>query len=514
MNFKRSSGILLHPSCLPGPYGIGDLGPEAYRWIDFLAETGIGLWEILPLGPTGYGNSPYQCFSAFAGNPYLISPDFLMRDGLLNLSEIEFHPQFSMKKVEFNKVKKWKDELFITAYTHFINKKNPQLKSDFQIFVLSNSDWLNEYSLFMAIKKIQNDHPWNQWSDGLRIHDRKTLNKFMKENSRIIEQKKFEQFVLSRQWEALINYTHSKQIKIIGDLPIFISYDSADVWTNPKLFKLTNNLESQVIAGVPPDYFSPTGQLWGNPLYRWEIHKRTQYNWWIKRFQHSLKMADIIRLDHFRGFAGFWEVPSSSPTAEGGYWVKGPGIPFFNEIQKTLGSLPFIAEDLGLISEDVVELRDHFKLPGMKILQFAFNKDSLNQYLPHNFPVDCVVFTGTHDNETNKGWFIALPKKEREFCLQYLNSNGEHIAWDMIRVAWSSVAVFALAPMQDFLELGSEARMNYPGHVGGNWTWRISKNSLKSALIKKIKKINQLYDRNNIPLEEKVELPKINYLNS
>jgi 4-alpha-glucanotransferase len=336
----------------------------------------------------------------------------------------------------------------------------------------------------------------------------------MKENSRIIEQKKFEQFVLSRQWETLKNYTHSKHIKIIGDLPIFVSYDSADVWTNPKLFKLTNNLASQVIAGVPPDYFSPTGQLWGNPLYRWEVHKRTQYKWWIKRFQHSLKMADIIRLDHFRGFAGFWEVPSSSPTAEGGYWVKGPGIPFFNEIQKTLGSLPFIAEDLGLISEDVVELRDHFKLPGMKILQFAFNKDSLNQYLPHNFPVDCVVFTGTHDNETIKGWFIALPKKEREFCLQYLNSNGEHIAWDMIRVAWSSVAVFALAPMQDFLELGSEARMNYPGHVGGNWTWRISKKSLKSALIKKIKKINQLYDRNNVPLEEKVELPKINYLNS
>ncbi len=512
MKFLRSSGILLHPTSLPGPYGIGDLGPEAYRWIEFLANSGIGLWQILPLGPTGYGDSPYQSFSAFAGNVYLISPDLLIKDGLINSDEKNNFPSFSKKKVDYEKVKKWKDVILKRAFDKFNQKKHSKLATNFRDFISDNAFWLDDFALFMAIKKDQKSHAWNQWPSGLRYRNPSELNKFRKGYIKEINQIKFEQFLFINQWQDLYDYTQSKNIKIIGDIPFFVSYDSADVWTNPNLFKLTREFESDVVAGVPPDYFSPTGQLWGNPLYDWENHRRTKYEWWIKRIQYILKMVNIIRLDHFRGFAGFWEIPAKATTAEKGKWAKGPGKPLFAAFEKTLADLPFIAEDLGLISSDVIELRNQLNLPGMKNLQFAFGENALNPFLPHNYSENCVAYTGTHDNNTAKGWFLSSPKEINNFCKKYLCTDGRNIAWDMIRAVWSSVAVFALAPMQDFLELGSEARMNYPGRVGGNWAWRIIKKSLTPTFSKKIKDLNQLYDRDNTNSKRIIEYPSINYL--
>ena len=363
MVFKRSSGILLHPTSLPGPDGIGDIGTEAYRWVDLLAQTESALWQVLPLGPTGYGDSPYQCFSAFAGNPYLISSALLLEDGLLTLQDLQDRPLFDEDQVDFGKVIEWKLKLLDRAYAHFKRSSKTQLRQSFDDFAESQKDWLEDFALFMAIKESQGGFSWSNWPKALRLHEEKELADFSKSHTEAIESQKLRQFLFFKQWSALRAYANSKSIKIIGDIPIFVSFDSADTWANPDLFFLDKNRKPTVVAGVPPDYFSPTGQLWGNPLYNWEVHKETQYRWWIRRIKATLSQVDIVRLDHFRGFAGYWEVKANMPTAEKGKWVKGPGISFFEAVQKELSDLPIIAEDLGEITPDVIELRDRFNLP-------------------------------------------------------------------------------------------------------------------------------------------------------
>ena len=494
MTNQRSSGILLHPTSLPGPFGIGDLGPKAYQWVDFLDHAGVGLWEVLPLGPTGYGNSPYQCFSAFAGSPYLISPELLVKDGLLSLSDLIRHPSFPKKMVDFYRVSVWKDKLFNSAYKNF-QKQSIKFNVEFGEFQTKQSFWLPDYATYMAIKETLNNIAWSQWPDGFQHRKNKFINEFISNNKERILYYKFLQFIFFRQWQSLYEYAHKKNISIIGDIPLFIAYDSADVWAKPELFDLTNDLQPRVIAGVPPDYFSPTGQLWGNPHYQWSVHKKHKYDWWIERFKITMRMVDIVRLDHFRGFCGYWEVPAGNSTAEQGRWVKGPGIHFFSSLEKSLGKIPIIAEDLGIITPDVEQLRDYFNFPGMRILQFSFGSDASDPFLPHNYPVNCVAYTGTHDNATARGWYLSASEKERRICRKYLNSSGRHISWDMINAVWSSVSKFAIAPMQDFLELSNQARMNFPGKMENNWKWRMMDNCLTNQLKKKIKAMNSVYGR-------------------
>ncbi len=495
MKFKRSSGILLHPTSFPGPDGIGDLGPEAYRWINFLAETGCSLWQILPLGPTGYGDSPYQCFSAFAGNPYLINPVLLVEDGLLTPADFEDRPLFSNDCVDFGTVIPWKLKILDKAFQHFQTSELAVIKKEFKDFCKNEADWLEDFTLFMAIKDHAGGVSWKDWPEPLRQRDASAIAKFQKSNAEVIQRHAFRQYLFFKQWGNLRTYANSKGIKIIGDIPIFVAYDSADAWAHPELFYLDEKGLPTVVAGVPPDYFSPTGQLWGNPLYRWEVHQETGFQWWVKRIQATLKTVDIIRLDHFRGFAGYWEVPAEMSTAEIGQWVPGPGPGIFDAIKNALGELPIIAEDLGFITPDVVEIQEKFELPGMKVLQFAFSTGPNDPFLPHNYPENCVSYTGTHDNDTTLGWYRSAPEVEKDFCRRYLARSGDDISWDMIRAVWSSVAVFALAPMQDILALDSDARMNFPGHSSGNWNWRMRSNKYTSLITIRLKEINRLYSR-------------------
>ena len=494
MNFPRSGGILLHPTSLPGPYGIGDLGPQAYRFVDFLADGGCKLWQILPLGPTGYGDSPYQCFSAFAGNPYLISPDFLLRDGLLNDSDLSDKPDFSVSRVDFGLLIPWKLNLLQKAFDRY--QSHPEsLRAGFDSFRADNSSWLDDYALFMALKDSYGGGAWSGWPDEVKKRDAKTLSEARQTLASSILRYSFYQFLFFKQWNALRQYANDKGLKIIGDIPIFVAGDSADVWANPELFFLDEHGNPTVVAGVPPDFFSPTGQLWGNPLYRWDEHQRTGYAWWIERVKATLKMVDIIRLDHFRGFAGYYEIPAADETAEHGEWKPGPGADLFHAIRSALNSdLPIIAEDLGLITPDVIAIREEFELPGMKILQFGFSGPD-NPFLPHNYVRNWAAYTGTHDNDTALGWLATASKEERKFALRYLHTRGHDFAWDLIRGIWSSVAILAVAPMQDLLSLGGKARMNFPGKLGGNWEWRMSEEDMDAELAKRLKEINYLYRR-------------------
>jgi len=495
MKSNRMSGILLHPSSLPGPDGIGDIGPEAYEWVNFLVQSGCNLWQLLPLGPTGYGDSPYQCFSAFAGNPFLISSTLLIDEGLLLLEDLQDRPDFSTESVDFGPVIQWKLKLLDRAYNNFVQKQPEEITEKFQQFIIQEQDWLFDFALFMAIKEVNGGLSWDYWDDGLRKRDRKALKNFQDENKTLIESHMFKQFLFFTQWTGLKNYANDQGIKIIGDIPIFISFDSSDAWSNPELFYFDEDFKPTVVAGVPPDYFSATGQLWGNPLYRWEVHKQDRYKWWLKRINSTLKLFDFIRLDHFRGFVNYWEVPAGNETAEIGQWLPGPGADFFEVMQNELGVLPIIAEDLGEISTDVYKLRDQFDLPGMKILQFAFSSDPEDPFLPHNYPVNCVAYTGTHDNDTVLGWYQSAPVEEKDFCRRYLARSGENISWDLIRAVWSSVAKITIAPLQDFLGLGTEARMNYPGRPSGNWSWRVLPHQINSELAQRINEINFLYSR-------------------
>lgn len=511
MKFERSGGVLLHPTSLPGPYGIGDLGPQAYRFVDWLVSTGCKLWQVLPLGPTGYGDSPYQCFSAFAGNPYLISFDALLEDGLLTPDDFADKPDFSADpstrlRVNFGLLIPWKLDLLQKAFSRFAlsgaGGEVEALHREFDYFCAENASWLDDYALFMSLKEANGGGAWSGWDRSIRKRRKTAMDKARKEHAESVRRYSFYQFLFFRQWNKLHAYANEREIRIIGDIPIFIAYDSADAWANPELFFLDEKTSlPTVVAGVPPDYFSPTGQLWGNPLYRWEVHKETGYAWWLARFRSVLNLVDIVRLDHFRGFAGYYEIPFGAQTAETGRWVPGPGSDFFKTLDEQLSEgrtaeieLPIIAEDLGLITPDVIELRDGFKLPGMKILQFGFDKPK-NPFLPHNYIPHCVAYTGTHDNDTARGWFETAPESEREFALKYLNTDSDHFVWELIRGVWSSVAVYAVAPMQDLLNLSGGARMNFPSRLGGNWEWRMTEADMSERLAQNLRELNEVYLR-------------------
>ena len=489
MNLPRSSGILLHPTSLPNRYGIGDLGKSAYKFIDFLHNSGCKLWQTLPLGPTGYGDSPYQSFSTFAGNPYLISPDLLLEEDLLHPNDLKEELDFDNDLVDYGRVISWKLNLLERAFIRF--ERDPKLgRRNLDIFREKNSDWLEDYALFMALKEANGGGSWIGWDESLRNREKAALAKAREELKPAIDRFTFYQFLFFRQWDALRMYAKEKNIQIIGDIPIFVSYDSSDVWANPELFFIDEKKLPTVVAGVPPDYFSETGQLWGNPLYKWKKHKAENYVWWVKRMSAVLNMVDVVRLDHFRGFAGYWEVPAKELTAVNGRWVPGPGADIFERLKDELGGLPIIAEDLGEITPDVFELRDQFNLPGMKIFQFAFS-DENNPFLPHHYPENCVAYTGTHDNDTARGWYESASEYEKDFARRYLSVDGSDFAWDLIRSLWHSRANFVLAPMQDLLSLGTEARMNDPGRLGGNWGWRMKEDEMSDALLGKLKKINE-----------------------
>jgi len=504
MDQNRASGILLHPTSLPGPDGIGDIGPEAFKWIDFLSRTGCQFWQVLPLGPTGYADSPYQCFSAFAGNPYLISATTLLDQDLLTKSDLADRPGFSIEKVEYGRVIEWKLKLLRRSYKHLKSKSQKQVQKEFEAFKLAEAEWLSPFATFMAIKTQHNNVAWGEWPKPLRKREPKVIQSFIKNNVQEIDFQAYLQFLFFRQWQSLREYAAEKGIRIIGDIPIFIAYDSADVWMNKNLFLMDEEDMPEVVAGVPPDYFSKTGQLWGNPLYKWDVHKKNGYKWWLKRIQAVLKQVDIVRLDHFRGFEAYWEIPFGNETAVEGQWVKGPGMAFFEVVEAELGELPIIAEDLGVITEEVDQMRIAFDLPGMKIYQFAFASDTDDDFLPHNYEVNCVAYTGTHDNNTARGWFDKATEHEKDLCRRYLARSGDDIAWSLIRSLWQSVAAWVVAPMQDVLNLGEWARMNYPGNPSGNWGWRMLPDAINQGVIKRLYETNYLFGR--LPADEKAVL--------
>jgi 4-alpha-glucanotransferase len=497
MVFKRSSGVLFHPTSLPGRYGIGDLGPQAYAWVDFLVQAGTGLWQILPLGPTGYADSPYQCFSAMAGNPYLISPERLFEDGLLDRQTVDDNPTFSVDYVEYGRVIPWKISLLEQAYQ--IHKKTKKLKNEFDGYQVENQDWLPDFTLFMALKEQHHLEPWPSWDAPLRDREGMAIKSAQKSLKNVIEQHAFTQFLFYRQWSALREYANGKGIQIIGDVPIYVAHDSSDVWANRELYFIDEAGRPTVVAGVPPDYFSSVGQLWGNPIYRWDLHAASGFAWWLKRIGKVLDQVDIIRLDHFRGFAGYWEVPGDAENAINGRWLPGPGAPIFDAMRSKFGELPLIAEDLGYITPDVVDLRLRFNLPGMKIFQFGLEADMGHPFLPHNYGENYVAYTGTHDNATSAGWFQNASEEHRRFALEYLGllQSVDQAAFvqAMIDRLWESAAVFTLSPLQDFLGLGEQARMNYPGSTVGNWRWRVRQEALTGGLADRLNALNRRTNR-------------------
>jgi 4-alpha-glucanotransferase len=508
MTFQRAAGVLLHPTSLPGRYGIGDLGPAAYDFVDFLVAAKQSLWQVLPLGPTGYGDSPYQCFSSFAGNPLLISPDRLVEDGFLPASAVATVPPFPEQEVDYGPVIEYKQSLLLQAYAHFRAQGTVEQEEDFELFCSRMAYWLDDYALFMAVKGRHVDVEggvWNTWPRDIARRRKTALKRWSREVAVEVEYHKFQQYLFFKQWLELKTYANERGIQIIGDIPIFVAFDSADVWANPDLFYLDKDGSPTVIAGVPPDYFSETGQRWGNPLYRWDRMAEDDFAWWAARLHMSFIQADIVRIDHFRGFEAYWEIPASEPTAVVGEWVPGPGDAFFHAMRKRLGDLPIIAEDLGVITPGVVAMREQFGFPGMKILQFAFGGDQKNEFLPYSYDKQCVVYTGTHDNETTLGWYVNASDKERDFVRRYLAVSGQDIAWDMIRLAHASVANFAVVPMQDLLSLGDEARMNFPGKVGGYWRWRFTAATFRQrfpGIARGLAEFAQLYGRAPVTEEE------------
>ena len=496
MPFQRSSGILLHPTSFPSPYGIGTFDESAYAWVDFLANTKQQLWQVLPLGPTGYADSPYQSFSTFAGNPYMISLPSLVQDGILEQTVLDAAPSLPAARVDYGAIYQWKLSLLAAVSTGFQRRASQPLQDEFAHFCAENADWLDDYALFMALKNAHNGMPWNQWEMALRSRRPDAMAAAAQVQAQAIQAQKLGQWLVYRQWARLKQYANERGIQIIGDIRIFVGMDSADAWANPSEFYLDAAFQPTLVAGVPPDYFSETGQLWGNPLYRWDAMAKNGYAWWIRRIQASLRLYDIVRIDHFRGFAGYWEIPAGEPTAVNGQWKPGPGAPLFHAIQKALGDLPIIAEDLGEITADVVELRDGFHLPGMKVLQFAFGDDATNGFLPHNHERNFVVYSGTHDNDTSRGWYDnSSTEKERDYFRRYLQVDGHDPAWSLVAAAFSSVANMAIVPLQDLLNLGSEARMNLPGRADGNWTWRYAQADLDEMVRARLRDMTEIYGR-------------------
>lgn len=490
---ERSSGILMHISSLPGEYGIGDLGKEAYGFVDFLSKAEQKSWQILPLGVTSFGDSPYQCFSAFAGNPYFIDLNELLMNNFINHEDIEKNNLSNNdKKVNYGLLYINKMAILRKGYR---NAKD-YLFNELKLYFDSNIEWLREFSLFMAIKVKHENRSWHEWEYQYKIFDSEAVRQFEKDNQDEIYFWVFTQYFFYRQWKRLKHYANEKGINIIGDLPIYVSEDSSDVWSNPKYYALDENLVPKTVAGVPPDGFTDTGQLWGNPIYNWEAMEKDGYKWWVKRMEHSFKTYDILRIDHFRGFESYWEVEYGSETAANGRWVKGPGNRLFDKIKEELGELNIIVEDLGYNTPEVTKMVEESGFPNMKVLQFAFNPNEESEHAPHGFDKDCVVYTSTHDNQTIIGWFETLPRDIFEYTAKYLKLNyDEGLNWGMIRAAWSSTANLAIAPMQDFLGLNDEARMNEPGTLGGNWDWRVEKEQLTNQLADRIKELTKIFWR-------------------
>ncbi len=508
MKFPRSAGILLHPTSLPGRFGIGDLGTEAYRFADFLASDGQHIWQVLPLGPTGYGDSPYQCFSAFAGNPLLISLEKLVEEGMLSPVDLENAPSFPAQYVDYGWVIQFKLPLLKKAAAKFKAEASARAREQYEAFCLHNARWLDNYSLFAALKDAHGGEAvWNHWERDVATRQPAAMAEWQAKLADKIQARKYWQYEFFKQWAALKQYCHRRGIRAMGDIPIFVAHDSADVWAQPESFYLDNDGNPAVQAGVPPDYFSATGQLWGNPLYRWDTMAASGYSWWIERFQATLGLVDIIRLDHFRGFEAFWEVPGADRTAMRGRWVKAPGHELFQAVEKALGKLPVVAETLGVITPEVEALRDRFGFPGMAILQFAFGTDpQAPEFMPHNYPRHFVVYTGTHDNDTTLGWWTSTGagdstrspqqvQKEKAFALAYLGTDGHEMNWVLIRTALASVADIAIVPLQDILGLGSEARMNLPGRPSGNWRWRFTAEMLTDAICRRLADLTRIYER-------------------
>ena len=491
---RRSAGVLLHPSSLPGPFGIGDLGPTAYAWVEALVQARQKWWQILPLGPTGYGDSPYQCFSSFAGNPLLVSPELLREDGLIDDADMS-GAHFPAERVDYGSVITFKNRLLARAWENFQRGRGGQLHAALETFVGQQASWLNDFALYMALKDAQQGRSWQQWPRELRLRDAAALAKARHELAASVGLHQFRQLLFFRQWKRLRQFVHLKGISIIGDIPIFVSGDSADVWANPHLFLLDAECRPKFVAGVPPDYFSATGQLWGNPLYDWPAMDGTGFAWWIARVQALLELVDVVRLDHFRGLEAYWEIPAGRSDAVVGRWVKAPGAALLAALERALGRLPIIAEDLGVITADVLALRERFRLPGMRVLQFAFGDKPTNAYLPHNYDENTVVYTGTHDNDTTRGWYQTANERERDHVRRYLARDGGDIVWDLIRMAWSSVADLAMAPLQDVLNLGAEARMNTPGRGPGNWSWRYQAAQLHAGVLSRLAELTELYGR-------------------
>jgi 4-alpha-glucanotransferase len=516
MAFRRASGVLLHPTSLPGGYGIGDLGPAAFEFIDRLVDGKQKLWQVLPLGPTGYGDSPYQCFSAFAGNPLLISPDRLIDQGLLTAADAGPRDRFTDGPVDFPAVIAHRQSLWPRALERFEAGGTGPMRDRFERFCLTHANWLNDYALFMSVKAAHGQVAWTSWEQDIAHREPDAVARWTDRCARGIRQHQLTQFLFFEHWQRVRDACHARSIQIMGDLPIFVAHDSADVWSRQELFRLDRDGTPEVVAGVPPDYFSATGQLWGNPHYRWDEIARTGYAWWIERFRALLAMVDAIRIDHFRGFEASWEVPAGSPTAVGGEWVKGPGAALFDAVRSALRleQLPFVAENLGVITPAVEALRHQFDLPGMAILQFAFGTDpQAPDFRPHNYTRNLAVYTGTHDNDTTLGWWTgevghstrteADIREERVYVERYLGLDGrlfdethaKPMHWDFIRAVMASVANTAIVPAQDLLGLGSDARMNRPGTGSGNWRWRLRPGQLTADVMRRLGQIAQTYER-------------------
>jgi 4-alpha-glucanotransferase len=487
----------MHVTSLPSPYGIGDVGPAAYSWIDRLHEAGQSWWQALPLGPTGYGNSPYQALSSFAGNGLLVSPDLLIEEGLLTPRDCEEGLNFSKSDVDFDAVIAFKHRLLEQAWSNFSASPHQELRSDFERFCSEQAHWLDDYALFRALKRRYRGADFLDWPQELVRRNPSALSRARRDLTGEIDQSRFAQFILFRQGERLKDYAHQHGIRLIGDLPFFVSQDSSDVWANPECFQLDGRLRPRFVAGVPPDYFSATGQLWGNPVYNWEALRSTGYRWCIDRFKALLAHVDLVRLDHFRAFCAAWHIPPDARTAEPGHWVPGPGADFLKTTQQELGGLPFIAEDLGVITPDVVALRDQFGLPGMRVLQFAFDGNRENPHLPNNYSTNVVVYTGTHDNATTRAWFESSPDNVRRVLSTYVHADirTDGAAWQLLRLAWSSRASLAIAPLQDLLNLGSQGRMNLPGTAAGNWGWRCTEEMLTPSVFDRLRDLTSTSGR-------------------
>lgn len=497
MRFTRSSGILLHPTSLPGPFGSGDIGASSYQFIDWLSKAGQSLWQMLPLGPVGLANSPYMSVSAFAGNPLLIDLYELVDNGWLAQSELGYAQCKSPNRIDYSEVMSFRMNLLQMASERFFKQENFEQQNQYKTYCANEKSWLNDYALFQALNEKYDGEEWTEWEHAIAKRHPNALKKATEELRGHIEFYKFIQWCFNRQWEKLKSYASAHDIKLVGDIPIFVSQHSADVWSHREMFDLDDEGAPNVVAGVPPDYFSETGQRWGNPLYRWDVIEQDGYRWWIDRFRKSFQMFDIIRIDHFRGFESYWEIPVAEETAKNGRWANGPGEDFFGNVKQELGDLSIIAEDLGIITPEVRSLLKKLNFPGMRVLQFAFNDGMENSFLPHHYENNCVVYTGTHDNDTTCGWYEKATEYERDFVRRYCKTDGHEINWDLINLALQSSADIAVIPFQDVIGLGSEGRMNFPGTIEGNWEWRFTWEQVGTQQASRLYELTKLYGRCN-----------------